>query len=134
MEQTTIVAIVGLVASLLGTTVGGLISHITAIEDGSPLELAVGVVLIQLGVLLDQNGKDPTKMSLSSKLSVSLEYFSLTFNFSLIPRPLSSKSIPFFLKGLLRLYVRLGLLQTAGPSDARRSTFLILFSKMCRMM
>lgn len=30
MEQTTIVAIVGLVASLLGTTVGGLISHITA--------------------------------------------------------------------------------------------------------
>ncbi|MFH1814352.1 MAG: hypothetical protein ABIF28_09335 [Pseudomonadota bacterium] len=30
MEQTTIVAIVGLVASLLGTTVGGLISHVAA--------------------------------------------------------------------------------------------------------
>lgn len=30
MEQSTIVAIVGLVASLLGTTAGGLISHIAA--------------------------------------------------------------------------------------------------------
>ena len=41
-----------------------LVSDITAIKHSSSFELAIGVVLIQLGILLNQDGEDPPKVGL----------------------------------------------------------------------
>ena len=41
-----------------------LVSNVTAVENGPALELTIGIVLIQLGVLLHENREDPSKVSL----------------------------------------------------------------------